>query len=68
MPEIDVAFVEPPRRVIPDDGALDSLIRYEAHLNRQLATMLHEIEALQRRRQGDSAPLLRVDVQERSGR
>ena len=34
----------------------------EAHLNRQLLHTLHEIEAMQERRRGNSAPLSRVDV------
>jgi len=44
----------------PDD--LEHLIRYEAHLSRQLYQALHELEARQARRTGDPAPLARLDV------
>ena len=37
-------------------------MRYEAHLNRQLYQAMHELEALQARRQGGHAPLTRLDV------
>lgn len=56
----------------PDDGEgrdhllpdhkLDKLIRYEAHLNRQLCQIMHELEALQDRRHGQRTPLARLDV------
>ena len=36
--------------------------RYEAHLSRGLYKALHELEALQVRRLGGSAPLARPDV------
>ena len=38
------------------------VVRYEAHLGRQLTAGLHELEALQARRRGQHGPLLRVDV------
>lgn len=50
-------------RLLPDAATLDKVMRYEAHLNRQLNQTLHELEALQARRQGGLAPLARVDVQ-----
>ncbi len=50
------------RRLLPADGDLDQLIRYEAHLNRQLYHALHELEALQARRNGSSPPLARIQV------
>ena len=49
--------------LLPDDKTLDLVIRYEAHLNRQLNQTLHELEALQTRRRGGVAPLARLDVQ-----
>lgn len=53
----------PPRpRLMPRDGELQQIVRYEAHLNRQLYHALHELEALQARRSGDRTPLARVDV------
>ncbi len=50
-------------RLLPAGPDLDKVVRYEAHLNRQLYQALHELEALQARRHGDVAPLARVDVQ-----
>ena len=53
----------PPRpRLMPHDGGLQQIIRYEAHLNRQLYHALHELEALQARRAGNASPLARIDV------
>ena len=51
----------PPAR-IPEDAALQTLTRYEAHLNRQIVQSLHELEALQSRRSGQPSPLARIDV------
>ncbi len=42
-------------------------MRYESHLNRQLYQALHELEALKARRQGQAAPLARIDVQATDG-
>ena len=50
-------------RLLPDTATLDKVMRYEAHLNRQLNQTWHELEALQARRQGGVAPLARLDVQ-----
>lgn len=44
------------------DSELDRIARYEAHLSRQLNSTLHELEALQARRQGQPTPLARLDV------
>ncbi len=49
--------------IIPTDQDLAKIMRYEAHLNRQLYQAMHELEALQARRRGDAAPLARIDVQ-----
>ncbi len=49
-------------RLLPHPGDLDKIIRYEAHLSRQLYHALHELEAMRAARRGDRAPLLRVDV------
>ena len=49
-------------RLLPDGPVLEKVVRYEAHLNRQLNQTLHELEALQVRRQGGVAPLARLDV------
>jgi hypothetical protein len=50
-------------RLLPDSGELDRVLRYEAHLWRQLIQALHEYEALQARDRGESVPLARLDVQ-----
>jgi hypothetical protein len=49
-------------RLLPDDKTLEKISRYEAHLSRGLYKALHELEALQARRTGGSAPLARLDV------
>lgn len=40
----------------------DHVSRYETHISRQLWSTLHELEAMQRRRQGDAQPLARLEV------
>jgi hypothetical protein len=50
-------------RVLPDADTMAKIGRYEAHLSRELYRALHELEALQERRAGRSAPLGRLDVQ-----
>jgi hypothetical protein len=47
---------------LPDDDTLERIQRYEGHTHRLLMKTLHEIEALQARRLGSPAPLLRMDV------
>jgi hypothetical protein len=49
-------------RLLPDEKTLEKVARYEAHLQRGLYKALHELEALQARRMGGSAPLARLDV------
>jgi hypothetical protein len=49
-------------RLLPDEKTLEKVARYEAHLSRGLFQALHELEALQTRRSGGSAPLARLDV------
>ncbi len=49
-------------RLLPDEKTLEKVARYEAHLSRQLYKAMHELEALQTRRLGGSAPLARLDV------
>lgn len=50
-------------RLLPDEKTLEKVARYEAHLSRLFHKALHELEALQVRRLGGSAPLARVDVE-----
>jgi hypothetical protein len=49
-------------RLLPDEKTLEKVARYEAHLSRGLYKAMHELEALQTRRLGGSAPLARLDV------
>jgi hypothetical protein len=49
-------------RLLPDEKTLEKVARYEAHLSRGLYKALHELEALQTRRNGGAAPLARLDV------
>jgi hypothetical protein len=49
-------------RLLPDEKILEKVARYEAHLSRGLYKALHELEALQVRRTGGTAPLARLDV------
>jgi hypothetical protein len=51
-----------PVRFAPRPEDVDKIVRYEAHLSRQLYQALHELEALQARRQGQATPLARLDV------
>ncbi|MBI3974493.1 MAG: hypothetical protein HY332_24710 [Chloroflexi bacterium] len=49
-------------RLLPAAPVLDRVTRYEAHLSCQLYAALHELEALQSRRQGHPAPLARLEI------
>ena len=49
-------------RLLPDDKTFEKVARYEAHLSRLFHKTLRELEALQIRRLGGSAPLARLDV------
>jgi vacuolar-type H+-ATPase subunit H len=49
-------------RLLTDEKTLQKVARYEAHLSRLFDKALHELEALQIRRQGGTAPLARLDV------
>ncbi len=50
-------------RLLPRVEVLEKVSRYEAHLFRQLYKVMHELEALQTKRAGGTAPLARLDVQ-----
>jgi hypothetical protein len=54
-------------RLLPRVEILEKVARYEAHLSRGLYKAMHELEALQTRRLGGSAPLARLDVQGMEG-
>jgi len=49
-------------RLLPSPLDIDKVIRYEAHLTRQLGHALHELEAMRAERRGRPTPLLRVDT------
>ena len=49
-------------RIIPPKHNLDLIMRYESHLHRKYIQTLHELEAMQGRRQGTSSPLARLDI------
>lgn len=59
---VDIDFTPPPARTLPSPADIAAIVRYEAHLNRQIVATLHELEVLQRRRNGESLPLARVDL------
>jgi hypothetical protein len=54
-------------RLLPHPDEIDKIIRYEAHLGRQLYQALHELEAMRAARRGQPTPLVRVDVQDPDG-
>jgi len=49
-------------RIIPHEGEVNLIMRYESHLHRQCIQTLHEIEALQSRRRGEEPRLVRLDI------
>ena len=61
IPEIRVE-AEKYRRLLPGRLDFEKFVRYEAHLHRLYLQNLHELEALQTRRQGGQAPLARLDI------
>ena len=48
--------VEARSLALPTADATEKLIRYEAHLERQLYRAMDQLERLQRRRKGESVP------------
>jgi hypothetical protein len=64
FPEVDPADVEALQRlrILPGEGELLKIQRYEAHLHRQYIQTLHELEAIQARRRGEHTPLARLDI------
>ncbi len=57
----------PSARLLPHPLDTDRIIRYEAHLTRQVYQALHQLEAMRAERRGQPTPLLRVDVQHHAG-
>ena len=62
QPGTDQVYGAELRRLIPDGDTLAKVMRYEAHLHRQYIQTLHELEAIQLRRQGGQSPLARLDI------
>ena len=64
-PEFDILKLmrKSEERLLFSEQLLDKVPRYEAHLHRQLIQTMHELEALQARRRGETTPLARLDVQ-----
>ncbi len=54
-------------RLLPHPLDIDKIVRFEAHLTRQLYQALHELESMRAERRGQPTPLLRVDVQHQTG-
>ncbi len=54
-------------RLIPDDDVVLTITRYETSLHRQVIQNLHELEAMQARRKGGTAPLARLDITTAAG-
>jgi hypothetical protein len=49
-------------RLLPHPNAINLVIRYEAHLTRELYKALHELEAMRAERHGRPTPLIRLDA------
>jgi hypothetical protein len=47
---------------LPAGNELDKIMKYEAHLSRQLFQAKHELEVLQKQRRGEATPLARLAV------
>ena len=62
QPESDKLYGAELLRTLPTTDTLTKIMRYEAHLHRQYIQTLHELEALQLRRQGAPSPLARLDI------
>jgi hypothetical protein len=50
-------------RHLPERSAMQNITRYESSLNRKLYQALHELEALQAKRNGSPTPLTRLEIQ-----
>jgi hypothetical protein len=61
IPKEELDF-EQSGRMIPNEAPLLLILRYETHYHRQYIQTLHELEAMQTRRNGGATPLARVDI------
>ena len=48
-------------RLLPHPLDIEKIIRYEAHISRQVHQGMHELEAMRAERRGQPSPLVRVD-------
>jgi hypothetical protein len=48
---------------LPSGTELDKIVKYDAHWSRQFFLAEHELEAREKRRRGEAAPLDRLDVE-----
>ena len=62
QPDSDRVYGAELLRMLPAADTLTKIMRYEAHLHRQYIQTLHELEAIQLRRQGGQSPLARLDI------
>jgi hypothetical protein len=62
LASMQIRAIIKPQAFLPDHGELDRLIRYEAHILRQLFHAMHELQAQQALRAGVRVPLARVSV------
>lgn len=51
-----------PHGLFSEEPVYEKVVRYEAHLNRQLRSAMQDLEVLQARRRGAATPLTRIDV------
>ena len=61
LTEADVTFVQM-MRMLPPEPEMARAMRFEAHVHRQYLQSLHELEAMQARRNGEPVPLARLDI------
>ena len=61
VPEREIVAEQRELRMLPSEHHLERITKLERHFHRQVLQTLHEIEALQARRNGHPANLARVD-------
>ena len=52
------------RRLLPPADLARHIIRYEAHLNRQLRHTLNQLDLIQKRRRGEPTPVARIQIED----
>lgn len=61
VPEPEIVEEQRELRILPSDHHLERITKQERHFHRQALQTLHEIQALQARREGHPVNLVRVD-------